>query len=46
MYIAGASVLVCLGLSAWRSARMEEGECGEALRLRLPAGRCAASSGL
>jgi threonine/homoserine/homoserine lactone efflux protein len=44
MHIAGAAVLVYLGVSAWRSARREEGEFGEALRLRLPAGRTPAAS--
>jgi threonine/homoserine/homoserine lactone efflux protein len=44
LHIAGAAVLVCLGVSAWRSARREEGEFGEALRLRLPAGRTPAAS--
>jgi threonine/homoserine/homoserine lactone efflux protein len=29
-------VLVYLGVTAWRSARREEGEFGEALKLRLP----------
>jgi threonine/homoserine/homoserine lactone efflux protein len=44
MHIVGAAVLVYLGVSAWRSARREEGEFGEALRLRLPAGRTPAAS--
>jgi threonine/homoserine/homoserine lactone efflux protein len=44
MHIAGAGVLVYLGVSAWRSARREKGEFGEALRLRLPAGRTPAAS--
>jgi threonine/homoserine/homoserine lactone efflux protein len=44
MHIIGAAVLVYLGVSAWRSARREEGEFGEALRLRLPAGRTPAAS--
>ena len=44
MHIAGAAVLVYLGVSAWRSARREEGEFGEALRLRLPAGRTPAAA--
>lgn len=44
MHIAGAAVLVYLGVSAWRSARREEGEFGEALRLRLPSGRTPAAS--
>lgn len=44
MHIAGAGVLVYLGVSAWRSARREEGEFGEVLRLRLPAGRTPAAS--
>jgi threonine/homoserine/homoserine lactone efflux protein len=44
MHIAGAAVLVYLGVSAWRSARRQEGEFGEALRLRLPAGRTPAAS--
>jgi len=44
MHIAGAAVLVYLGVSAWRSARREEGEFGEALRLHRPAGRTPAAS--
>jgi threonine/homoserine/homoserine lactone efflux protein len=44
MHIAGAAVLVYLGVSAWRSARREEGEFGEALQLRLPAGRTPAAA--
>jgi threonine/homoserine/homoserine lactone efflux protein len=44
MHIAGAAILVYLGVSAWRSARREEGEFGEALRPRLPAGHTPAAS--
>ena len=44
MHVIGAAVLVYLGVSAWRSSRREEGELGEALRLRLPAGRTPAAS--
>ena len=44
MHLVGAAVLVYLGVSAWRSARREEGEFGEALQLRLPAGRTPAAS--
>ena len=44
MHIVGAAVLVYLGVSAWRSARREEGEFGEALQFRLPAGRTPAAS--
>jgi threonine/homoserine/homoserine lactone efflux protein len=44
MHVVGAAVLVYLGVTAWRSARREEGEFGEALRLRLPAGRTPAAS--
>jgi threonine/homoserine/homoserine lactone efflux protein len=44
MHVAGAAVLVYLGVTAWRSARREEGEFGEALKLRLPAGRTPAAS--
>jgi threonine/homoserine/homoserine lactone efflux protein len=44
MHIVGAAVLVYLGVSAWRSARREEGEFGEALQLRLPGGRTPAAS--
>ena len=44
MHIAGAAVLVYLGVSAWRSARREEGEFGDALRLRVPDGRTPAAS--
>jgi threonine/homoserine/homoserine lactone efflux protein len=44
MHIAGAAVLVYLGVSAWRSARRDDGEFGEALQLRLPAGRTPAAA--
>lgn len=44
MHVVGAAVLVYLGVTAWRSARREEGDFGEALRLRLPAGRTPAAS--
>jgi threonine/homoserine/homoserine lactone efflux protein len=44
MHIAGAAILVYLGVSAWRSARREEGEFGEALRPRLPAGSTPAAA--
>ncbi|HET7246414.1 MAG TPA: LysE family translocator [Streptosporangiaceae bacterium] len=44
MHVAGAAVLVYLGVTAWRSARREEGEFGEALKLRLPAGRTPVAS--
>jgi threonine/homoserine/homoserine lactone efflux protein len=44
MHIAGGAVLVYLGVSAWRNARREEGEFGEALRLGLPAGRSPSAS--
>jgi threonine/homoserine/homoserine lactone efflux protein len=44
MHVAGAAVLVYLGVTAWRSARREEGEFGEALKLHLPAGRTPAAS--
>lgn len=44
MHVIGAAVLIYLGVTAWRSARREEGEFGEALRLRLPAGRSPAAS--
>ena len=44
MHLVGAAVLVYLGVSAWRSARREEGEFGEALQLHLPAGRTPAAS--
>src|SRR5215469_3441995 len=44
MHVVGAAVLVYLGVTAWRSARREEGEFGEALKLRLPAGRTPAAS--
>jgi threonine/homoserine/homoserine lactone efflux protein len=44
MHFVGAAVLVYMGVSAWRSARREEGEFGEALQLRLPAGRTPAAS--
>ena len=39
MHVVGAAVLVYFGISAWRHAKREEGEFGEALRLKLPAGR-------
>jgi threonine/homoserine/homoserine lactone efflux protein len=39
MHVVGAVVLIYLGVTAWRSARREEGEFGEALKLSvLPAG--------
>lgn len=41
MHVLGAAVLVYLGVTAWRSARREEGDFGEALKLsagRLPGG--------
>ena len=44
MHVVGAAVLVYLGVTAWRSARREEGEFGEVLKLRLPAGRTPAAS--
>ena len=44
MHVIGGAVLVYLGVTAWRSARREEGELGEALKLRLPAGRTPAAS--
>lgn len=44
MHVVGAAVLVYLGVTAWRSARREEGEFGEALKLHLPAGRTPAAS--
>jgi threonine/homoserine/homoserine lactone efflux protein len=44
MHVIGAAVLLYLGVSAWRSARREEGEFGEALRLRLSTGRSPLSS--
>jgi threonine/homoserine/homoserine lactone efflux protein len=40
MHVVGASMLIYLGVTAWRSARRDGAEFGEALRLvRLPAGR-------
>ena len=40
MHVVGAAVLVYLGVNAWRSARRDGGEFGEALKVaRLPAGR-------
>jgi threonine/homoserine/homoserine lactone efflux protein len=40
MHVLGAVVLIYLGVIAWRSARRDGGEFGEALKLaRLPAGR-------
>jgi threonine/homoserine/homoserine lactone efflux protein len=38
MHVVGAGVLVYFGVSAWRNARREDGEFGEALKLKLPAG--------
>jgi len=39
MHVVGAAVLIYLGVSAWRTARREEGDFGDALKLRLPKGR-------
>ncbi len=40
MHVIGAAVLVYLGVTAWRSARRDGSEFGEALKVaRLPAGR-------
>ncbi len=39
MHIIGAAVLVYLGVTAWRSARRDDGEPGAALRLPAPSGR-------
>ncbi len=39
MHVVGAAVLIYLGVSAWRNARREDGEFGEALKLKLPSGR-------
>jgi threonine/homoserine/homoserine lactone efflux protein len=39
MHVLGAGVLLYLGVSACRSARREQGEFGEALKLRLPSGQ-------
>jgi threonine/homoserine/homoserine lactone efflux protein len=40
MHVVGAGVLVYLGVNAWRSARRDGSEFGEALKVvRLPAGR-------
>jgi threonine/homoserine/homoserine lactone efflux protein len=44
MHVVGAAVLVYLGVTAWRAARREEGEFGEALKVRLPAGRTPTAS--
>jgi threonine/homoserine/homoserine lactone efflux protein len=44
MHVVGAAVLVYLGVTAWLSARREEGEFGEALKLHLPAGRTPGAS--
>src|SRR5215469_4366193 len=44
LHVIGAAVLIYLGVSAWRSARREEGEFGAALMVRLPAGRTPAAS--
>jgi threonine/homoserine/homoserine lactone efflux protein len=44
MHVVGGAVLVYLGVTAWRSASREEGEFGEALKPRLPAGRTPAAS--
>jgi threonine/homoserine/homoserine lactone efflux protein len=40
MHVVGAGVLIYLGFTAWRTARRDGGEFGEALKLtKLPAGR-------
>jgi threonine/homoserine/homoserine lactone efflux protein len=40
MHVVGAAVLVYLGVSAWRTARRDDGEFGEALKIKaLPSGR-------
>jgi threonine/homoserine/homoserine lactone efflux protein len=39
MHVVGAAVLIYLGISAWRTARREEGDFGDTLKLRLPKGR-------
>lgn len=44
MHVAGAAVLIYLGIAAWRSARREGGEFGEAVRLKLPSGRTPAAA--
>ncbi|HEX6522025.1 MAG TPA: LysE family translocator [Streptosporangiaceae bacterium] len=44
MHVVGAVVLIYLGVSAWRHARREEGEFGEALKLKLPSGRTPAAA--
>jgi threonine/homoserine/homoserine lactone efflux protein len=44
LHIVGAVVLVYLGVSAWRSARLDDGEFGAAVSLRLPGGRTPAAA--
>jgi threonine/homoserine/homoserine lactone efflux protein len=44
MHVIGAAVLVYLGVTAWRSARREEGEFGEALQLSISPGCTPAAS--
>jgi threonine/homoserine/homoserine lactone efflux protein len=44
MHVIGAAVLVYLGVMAWRSARREDGEFGEGLRLRPASGRTPAAA--
>jgi len=44
MHAVGAAVLIYLGVSAWRHARREDGEFGEAIKLKLPSGRTPAAA--
>lgn len=44
MHVVGAAVLIYLGVSAWRHARREDGEFGEAIKLKLPSGRTPAAA--
>ncbi len=44
MHVVGAVVLIYLGVSAWRHARREDGEFGEAIKLKLPSGRTPAAA--
>jgi threonine/homoserine/homoserine lactone efflux protein len=44
MHVVGAAALIYLGITAWRSARRDGGEFGEAVRLKLPSGRTPAAA--
>jgi threonine/homoserine/homoserine lactone efflux protein len=44
MHVIGAAVLAYLGVTAWRSARRDDGEFGAGLRLPAPSGRTPAAA--